>query len=383
MGGAWPRRAPAVRRWPAALLGLVLAGCAGRPTVDDGRALDGGLLAGMRAFGDAAALVRPAIVRSAALAGSGCDTQYELPFDAMTTDGIDDPDTRIAWMRALGVDDRLTVIAADASSGLRAGEIIAAVDGYRSEDRLAMVERLRAARDRGLPFILTLDTGERLTVAPLRLCRGHVLVAPPLDPALQRYHWSASVHPLDVFHQPLTADEALWIVLWTQGLSEQGGARMKTYAFAMGGVKWVAVLGLGFATSGAAASARAAAAGAGSSAGAQVAAVQLAGQAASLMARSAANRAALSGVSSVAAGVFDRADAWAFDAMRRLGRDPRAGLRLHEKLVAQGAADNAFLLDAARLERMRALAAGLARESRSSAAGAGRRPGAVQARKLY
>jgi len=43
---------------------------------------------------------------------------------------------------------------------------------------------------------------------------------------------------------------------------------------------------------------------------------------------------------------------------RRLGPDPRAGLRLHEKLVAQGAADNAFLLDARRLAAMRAPVAG-------------------------
>jgi hypothetical protein len=71
----------------------------------------------------------------------------------------------------------------------------------------------------------------------------------------------------------------------------------------------------------------------------------------------AANRAALSGVDHVAAGVFERADQWAFDAMRRLGKDPRAGPRLHEKLVAQGAADNAFLLDAHRLAAMRKLVA--------------------------
>ena len=164
--------------------------------------------------------------------------------------------------------------------------------------------------------------------------------------------------PLDVFRPPLTADEALWIVLWTQGLSEQGGARMKTYAFLVGSLKWLSVVGLGFATSGATASVRGAAAASGTSAGGQVAAVQFAGEAASLMAQSAANRASLSGVDHVAAGVFERADQWAFDAMRRLGMDPRAGLRLHEKLVAQGAADNAFLLDAQRLAAMRALVAG-------------------------
>jgi hypothetical protein len=77
------------------------------------------------------------------------------------------------------------------------------------------------------------------------------------------------------------------------------------------------------------------------------------------MAQSAADKASLSGVSGVAAGVFDRADQWAFEQMRRLGMNPRAGLSLHEKMVAHGAAGNAFLLDEARLAKMRALVAGL------------------------
>jgi hypothetical protein len=341
----------------AALVLAALAGCATRPTVDDGRALDRALVARMQAFGEAAVALRPAIVRSAAAAGSGCDHQYELPFDVLTSYGIADADVRIAWLRALGVDENLTVIAADPASGLRAGDVVAAVDGYTSRNRLHMAARLAEVRDRGAPFGLTLASGERVTVAPVALCRGHVLVAPPVEPALQHYHWTESVHPLDVFRPPLTPDEALWIVLWTQGLSEQGGARMKAYTFLVGSLKWLSVVGLGFATSGAAASVRGAAAASGTSATGEVAAVQLAGQAASLMAQSAANRAALSGVDHVAAGVFERADQWAFDAMRRLGKDPRAGLRLHEKLVAQGAADNAFLLDAQRLAAMRALVA--------------------------
>jgi hypothetical protein len=222
-----------------------------------------------------------------------------------------------------------------------------------------LAERLLEVRDRGEPFALTLASGERVTVRPVRLCRGHVLVAPPVEPGLQRYHWAESVHPLELFQHPLSPDEAQWIVLWTQGLSELGGARMKTYAFVVGSVKWISVLGIGFAAS------SAAAAGAGTASGGQVAASQLAGQAASLMARSAANRASLSGVSSVAAEVFDRADKWAFDNMLRLGMDPRAGLSLHEKLVAQGAAGNAFLLDEERLRNLRALVAGLPRGART------------------
>jgi hypothetical protein len=337
---------------------LATQGCATRLTVDDGRPLDKRLVAEMTSFAEAAVALRPAVVRSAVLAGSGCDTQYELPFDVMTSYGIDDDDVRVAWARALGIDENLTVIAADRSSGLRAGEVVVAVDGYESGNKRKMAERLAQARDTGAPFPLRLASGETVTVAPVRLCRGHVLVAPPLEPALQRYHWSESTHPLAIFQQPLSAEEAQWIVLWTQGLSEQGGARMKTYAFVVGSLKWLTVIGLGIATGGATASARASAA-AGTSATGQVAAAQLAGQAASLMARSAANRASLSGVSHVAAGVFDLADQWAFENMRRLGMDPRAGLRLHDRLVAQGAAENAFLLDARRLAAMRALVAGL------------------------
>jgi hypothetical protein len=353
----------------AAYAFVLLAGCASsKLTVDDGRPLNSQLVSSMQDFGEAAAAVRPAIVRSAAMADSGCDNQYELPFDAMTTDGMGDADTKVAWARALGLDENLTIIAADSSSGLRAGDIIAEVDGYKSRNKVALAEKLVDARDRGEPFELTLASGERLTVAPIRLCRGHVMVAPPLEPALQRYHWAESVHPLELFHRRLTADEAQWIVLWTQGLSETGGARMKGYAYTVGAFKWLSVLGLGFATSSAAASSRAAAASAGTSATGQVAATQLAGQAASLMAQSAADKASLSGVSHVAAGVFDRADKWAFENMRRLGMDPHAGLSLHEKLVAQGAAANAFLLDEKRLARMRAMIAGLPGESRTAAA---------------
>jgi hypothetical protein len=353
----------------AACLLVCLAGCAtNKLTVDDGRPLNSQLVSSMQDFGEAAVAVRPAIVRSAAMADSGCDNQYELPFDAMTTDGIGDADTKVAWARALGVDENLTIIAADEASGLRAGDIVAEVDGYKSRNKVAMAEHLVDARDRGEPFELTLGSGERLTVSPIRICRGHVMVAPPLDPALQRYHWTESIHPLELFHRRLTADEAEWIVLWTQGLSERGGARMKTYAYTVGAVKWLSVLGLGFATSSAAASSRAAAASAGTSATGQVAATQLAGQAASLMAQSAADKASLSGVSHVAVGVFDRADKWAFENMRRLGMNPRAGLSLHEKLVAQGAAANAFLLDEKRLARMRAMIAALPRESRTAAA---------------
>lgn len=341
-----------------AIVLAALTGCATKLTVDDGRELDAQLLSDMHAYGAAARALRPAIVKSAALHDNSCARQYELPFEALTSYGVDELDTRMAWARVLGVHENLTVIAADPSSGLRPGDVVARVDGYRSRNTQKMLSALIEARDRGAPFALQLASGREVPVSPVTVCRGHVLVASPLVPALQSYHWTASVHPLEVFRRPLTPDEAEWIVLWTQGLSEEGGVRMKTYAFMMGGLKWLTVLALGAGTSSAVASTRGAAAAAGTSSAGQVAAVQLAGQAASLMAQSAANRASLSGISSVAAGVFERADKWAFDNMRKLGMNPHAGLSLHRKLVARGAAANAFLFDQQRLARMQRLVGG-------------------------
>lgn len=338
----------------------VLGGCATRLTVDDGRKLDSHLVSEMRAYGAAATALRPAIVYSASLNDEDCSTQYELPFDVMTSYGVDDEDSKVALVRALGVNENLQVIAAAPSSGVSEGDIITQVKGYKGHNKLKMIEMLTEARDDGKPFDLKLASGRQVTIYPVRLCRGHVVVASPFQPTAQLYHWTQSVHPLEIFQQPLTPDEAEWIVLWTQGLSERGGARMKTYAVVVGGMKWIVTLGLGFATSGAAS----AAAAAGTASAGRIAGVELAGQAASMVARSAANRASLKGVSRVAAGVFDRADEWAFKNMQKLGMDPRAGLSLHEKLLAQGAGANAFLYDEKRLASMQALLAGLPQEAR-------------------
>jgi hypothetical protein len=339
----------------AALVFALLGGCGTtKLTVDDGRALDPNLLVEMRTYGAAAGALRPAIVRSARLHNQGCSGQYELPFDAMTSYGLADRDQKIAWFRTLGVNDDLRVIVADPSSGLRPGEIIDRVGGYRSRNSVKMLGELLEARDRGEPFNVTLASGRAVTVSPVPVCRGHVVIASPFDPEAQAYHWKYSVHPLDVFHRPLTRDEAQWIVLWTQGLSDEGGARMKTYAFMVGSLKWVATFALGAAASSAVASSRGAAAAGGASAE-NAAAAQLAGQAGSMVTRAAANRATLHGIDRIAVGVFDRADEWAFQHMLALGMNPRAGLTLHEKLLGQGFEANAFVLDDARLAAMRGL----------------------------
>jgi hypothetical protein len=327
--------------------------------VDDGRKLDDKLVSDMKAYGTGAAALRPAIVRSAVLHDKNCSLQYELPFEAMTSYGVENLDTKIAWVRALGVNENLIVIASDTSSGVAMGDIITEVAGYKSRNTLKMVSELVDARNRGRPFRLTLASGRKVLISPIKVCQGYTTIASPLHAAAQNYHWTQSMHPLEVFHQALTPDEAAWIVLWTQGLSEQSAATMKTYAFVVGGVRWIAMIAFGVATSGATATARGVAAAAGSSATGQVVAAQLAGQAASLMASAAANRASLSGINGIAAGRFDQADKWAFANMRKLGMNPRAGITLHEKLIAQGAAANAFLLDEKRFAAMRALLAGL------------------------
>ncbi|MES2537531.1 MAG: hypothetical protein V4632_16860 [Pseudomonadota bacterium] len=351
----------------AAIVLTILTGCATtRLTVDDGRKLDARLLSEMETYGAAAAALRPAIVRAAGIHDTNCNIQYELPFVAMTTYGVENEDVKIAWVRALGVNENLMVIGADLSSGLKTGDVVTEVAGYKSHNTLKLVSQLMDARDRGEPFSLKLASGRKVMISPIRLCRGYSVIASPFQAGLQNYHWAESVHPLEIFHQPLTPDEAEWIVLWTQGLSEQAGARMKTYAVMVGGIKWITMIALGVSTSGASASARSAAAAAGTSSAGQVAAVQLAGQAASLMTRAAANRASLSGINGIAAGQFDEADKWAFNKMITLGMDPRAGMSLHEKLIMQGAAANAFLLDEKRLAGMERLAAELPDEAETS-----------------
>ena len=86
-------------------------------------------------------------------------------------------------------------------------------------------------RDSGRAFNLKLFSGKVVPVRPVKLCRGYARLAPPASPMAQDYHWLLNVHPLQVAHGELTEDEALWLVLWGQGVSEEGGARMKTYAY--------------------------------------------------------------------------------------------------------------------------------------------------------
>ncbi|WP_373743485.1 hypothetical protein [Achromobacter insuavis] len=365
---------------------LWLGGCASGPkfTVDDGRRVDEALLAGMRAYGAGARLIRPAIARSAALQDKDCDQQWELPFAVATSAGWSEND-RVAWVRALQVDERLTVIAVTQDSPLPVGERIHRVGGQRSDDGERLLEALATARDAGTPFHVGTAAGKDLLVTPFKVCRGYTRFAPPNTPQLQDYHWLLSLHPLELTQAEPTPDEALWLVLWTQGQSEEGGARMKTYHYAVkiaGTLYNLATLASGvkaaaLAADAAISAAKSAAANAASDilkqqlieqgknlAAQRVrdslvdAAQQLSRQQAlNAMQAAAANRGSLTGISRIAATAFERADAWAFSRLAALGAPPLAGFTLHQKLIERSLVGNAFVFDADRLAALNKLAA--------------------------
>lgn len=364
----------------------LLTGCASGPkfTVDDGRKVDETLLAGMRAYGAGERLIRPAIARSAALKDKDCDKQWELPFAVATSAGWS-ADDRVAWVRALQVDERLTVIAVTQDSPLAPSDRIVRVGGREDIDGERLLETLAEARDAGKPFNVGLASGRNVAIKPFEVCRGYTRFAPPNTAQLQDYHWLLSLHPLEVTQAEPTPDEALWMVLWTQGLSEEGGARMKTYHYAIkiaGTLYNLATLASGVKAAALAADAAMSAA---KSAAANVAseflkqqlieqgkalatqkireglvdaAQQLTRQQVmNVMQAAAANRGSLSGVSRIAATTFDYADAWAFTRMAALGASPLAGFTLHQKLIERSLAANAFLFDADRLAAINKIAA--------------------------
>ncbi|MBC7918167.1 MAG: hypothetical protein H7Y28_10205 [Rhodoferax sp.] len=361
------------------VIGL-LSACAGpRYTVDDGRKVNEVLLANIRTYGAGERALRPAIARAAELKDAECDTQWELPF-AVESSAEWSADDRVAWVRALGVDERLTVVARSADSQVQIGDRIAEVGGYGSEDTKKMMLELADLRDAGRAFNLKLFSGKVVTIKPFKLCRGYARLAPPASPLAQDYHWLLNVHPLQVAHGDLNDDEALWLVLWGQGVSEEGGARMKTYAY---GTKIAGTLfnlfTIASGIQGAAAAANAAvktAQSAAASVATEVLKQQLIDQATAAatnrlrdeatglvkklsqaqvmnaMQQAAANRGSLSGVAWIASTIFDDADAWAFARMGKLQANPLAAFSLHQKLIEKGLAANAMVLDP---ERMAAL----------------------------
>jgi hypothetical protein len=374
------------------LLAAALGGCGTTYTVDDGSAVDPKLLADIGLYGKGQQALRPAIVRSAQLQDPDCSNQWEIPFMAATSYDLPKP-AKIAWVRALQVDERLTVVAAAPGSGLAPGDKIVELDGYSSGNTFKMLARLEELRDDGDPFFVKLASLRKVEVKPVKVCRGHALIAAPADPLARDYHWLQSTHPLAPFAVDLTPDEALWTVLWTQGLSEEGGAKMKTYHYGLSvlktgmniasmvsgakGVQVAAESAYKVAASQAAksvgnAAAEAAAKEAMKAAAQQVAdsvrdsavlslqkAVKAQAQAVALdtVKAAALYKNSLSGISWIAGFSFDDADKWALARIGKLGGDPLAGFTLHYKLATAGLADSSLIMDEERLKELSDIAA--------------------------
>lgn len=391
------------------LLGAIalLPGCSTTQyTVDDGSKVNEALLSNIRLFGQGERLLRPAVERSAGLNDKQCATQWELPFSAATSYAVDSKADRVAWARALQVDERLTVIGATPGSGLSPGDKIVKLDGYHRDNTEKMQLRLEELRQGGDPFPVQTADGKQVTVTPFKVCRGLLRLAAPTEPYGQSFDWETIVHPLEIFNPDLTPDEALWMVLWTQGVSEEGGAKMKSYAFA----RWTAKTAVNVASlamaGGAVVQAGKAAASqvmtTASSAVAQAATEEIAKQALTEAAKQAATAAAkeylqrtveevgkqagskialiavesytvrqglsMSLMDRVAATSFDDADVWAFERISLLGGNPVAGASLHRKLLDQNLTHNPFVLDEERVKRLTETARKSQREEMLSAA---------------
>ncbi|GAB3542062.1 hypothetical protein GCM10027343_13450 [Noviherbaspirillum agri] len=385
------------------LLCVFATGCATKYTVDDGSPVDEELLASIRLYGKAEQAVRPNIVKSAKLNDEDCDKQWELPFVVASSDDLP-REERIAWVRGLQVDERLSIIAATPESGLKPGDKITEIDGD-DDDPVEMFEELMELRDDGDEFTLTLSDWRKVKITPIEVCRGHVEITKPKQENAQDYHWLKSTHAMSIFNHDLTADEALWVVLWTQGLSEEAGARMKTYHYGMKAFKTTLTVasiasGVGAAANAASSAAAQYAASEAGKAAAQAAGKELAKYAAEQMADAARKKAvetaakeiakataqeiavgalrtaaifksSLSGISWVAGTGFYMADKWAFDRMAKLGADPLAAYSLHFKLASSLQGENAFVFDEERLAAMTKLAdeAGIGEKAKLALAG--------------
>ncbi len=389
------------------ILVLLLLGACAAPkfTVDDGRKVNEELLANIRTYGSGERALRPAIARSAQLKDKDCDKQWELPFSVASAYDLPQTD-RVAWVRGLGVDERLTVVGVAANAPLELRDKIVVVGGTASDDAQKMLLQLAELRDDGRSFQVVLSSGKAVQVVPFQACRGYTRLAPANLPKTQDYHWLMSMHPLEVAQTDLSDDEALWTVLWSQGVSEEGGARMKTFHY---GTKIAGTLynlftiasglqGAALAADAAIRTAQSAAA----SAVTEVLKKQLIDQASAYatarlreevtnvaktltqaqvvgaMQQAAANRGALTGVAWIAATVFDQADAWAYNRMEKLGANPLAGFQLHQKLIEKGWASNSMVFDQERMAAISKIANGRGRSDEVVAILGGFKPADLQ-----
>ena len=352
----------------ALIIICLLTACAGpKYTVDDGRKVNEELLGHIRTYGLGEKIIRPAIVRSAALQDPQCDTQWELPFSVATSYDANEDD-RVAWVRGLGVDERLTVVGTSPDSPLQLGDKIEQIGGFNLKNTEKMLLLLAEQRDSGYPFEVKLATKKSVKIKPLKVCRGYTRLAPPNRPKTQDYHWLLSIHPLEVARANLSDDEALWMVLWTQGVSEEGGARMKTYHYAteVAGTMFnlftisSGIKGAALAADAAANVVKKTATGIASNVlldYATTAVHKLSQQEVmDAMQRAAANRRSLSGVAWMASTIFEKADAWAYKALEKLKANPMAGFSLHQKLVERNSTANSMIFDPERLKALNNIA---------------------------
>ncbi len=345
------------------LIACLLVTCAApQYTVDDGHSFDAALLERMRTYGQGVQAISPATVRSARLQDADCEKQWELPFSVATSFGAS-VDQRMAWVRALNVDERLTVIAASKASPLQPGDKIVKVGAFDIAATDKLLQLLEKLRDDGFPFDVQLSNRKTLSIVPFRVCRGYARFAPPGNPNLQSFHWQRIVFPLEVARAGLNPDQALWMVLWAQGVSEEGGARMKTYHYGTGMLGTLFTLASGIQSASVASNEGLSVAKfAASSVATGMLKNQLADQAASsaqkrqrikdAMQRAAANRSSLTGIDWAASTVFEEADEWAYLRLDRLNANPLAGFSLHQKLVEQDATSNLLVFDPKRLKAL-------------------------------
>ncbi|MBI5919884.1 MAG: hypothetical protein HY849_11010 [Nitrosomonadales bacterium] len=350
----------------------LLAGCAGpKYTIDDGRKVNEALLGEIRAYGQGEKALRPAIVRASTLKDPECDTQWELPF-SVASSYDESEDDRVAWVRGLGVDERLTVIGAAPDSPLKINDKIQKIGAFETSNTEKMLLLLAKQRDEGFPFEVTLTSNKKARIVPFKVCRGYTRLAPPKSPKTQDYHWLLSVQPLDVARVGLTEDEALWVVLWAQGVSEEGGLRMKSYHYSKEIASTVYTLfTIASGIHAAALASEAALNIARSTATSMVSDVirnQLLEGASTLreklspqqvqtaMQQAAANRKSLSGVAWVASTMFEEADAWAYTRLKTLKANPLAAFTLHQKLIERKFTSNSMILDPERFKALNKLA---------------------------
>ncbi len=290
-------------RLPCCLRALVIAplfalvACASpnlTPVVDDGRRVDPAreelARTSMQTFWD---LLDPTYA-SRALVETGCTRMRRPLVLPMSLLYIADETDRLLASRHFALDTQVRIAWAPPDLGLQHGAILAAVGG--KTDPVEMQNLLASGQATRLQTV----SGKVVDVAPYEICEGLVDTPTATQPDDAIHTTAFHRYRLELWKGGMSKEERLWVVVWSQGLSFVTGARQRA-AQLMAAASMV-----GF-----------------------------------VVQHRAANYAAKTG--------YAEADAWAVAAMRRLGHDPSAGLRLHGRLVARGVNGTPFVLNPERL----------------------------------